>query len=243
MQLQSQQEQVTQQPRRLLRRPDALAWTILGGLLSVSTIVQTIGRLLEHRWPSESVLIMPFILALILRQWHRVQRGEKVKDPLSYPEKASWRSVVLGIIGAVFFFALSVLLIVVVRISPPRHSFPLFHFSMLCYSGALLVIAGLLTKWVYREYRRIRFGDSVEQLELFDQAPPATQEQQAIFQKFTVLAVSGGLVFGVGLVLLLIANNTLPGILLLLVGAALIAYLFSQIFRYQNTVRSQLSSK
>ncbi len=144
-------------------------------MLLLQMLVWTLGDwFIRHELPTN-----PFVLGAItglfftaLNRYSRACRGERLKDTLSYPKNASWGWVTLGTLGALGCVAGGIALTVA---SP--HAHPSFSsvFSDAVILSIMLILAGLLGKWTWREFRRIRHGDSIEQLEQFTELSKSEQ--------------------------------------------------------------------
>lgn len=166
MQSQQSRDPQTTRPQRILQPADALAGMVFWGMfLLVCTTMYLDDWLRLQKMPTNPMTFLMGVGTFMasINRFLRARRGEKLRDVMTYPKNASWGWVSLGGLGALACAAASVYILV----TPPVHRSFLAALEGASLVGLGLIGAGLLGKWTWREWRRRRYGDSVEQLETF----------------------------------------------------------------------------
>ena len=210
MQSQSQRER-PKHSYRTLSPQDALVWTIPAGLLLLQLLSWTLEDwFIRHELPSNPLVLgsTAGLFFAALNRYSRVRRGERLKDTLSYPKNASWGWVALGTLGVLVCVAGGIALTVA---SP--HAHPSFSSAFLdaVILSITLILAALLGKWTWREFRRIRHGDSIEQLEKFTEISKSEQLMADYQLRWEGLGFLGLGAIGILLIVLGILAYGYPG--------------------------------
>jgi hypothetical protein len=131
------------QAGRLLRPQEALAWLTASGLYTVFAVCKIVDKLLRHQLPGINYFVTPIVLFFALRAWRRVQRGEKVGDPLVALDALPGRFLkTFFFIFIHLFFIGSVAMMVIVAQSARFSAW--MQFSVLCMFGANIIVGTLL---------------------------------------------------------------------------------------------------
>jgi hypothetical protein len=212
--LQAQKHKSSQTERhRTLRAQDAFAWITFFGLFLLTFVLTELEQwVTKHRVFVQFIplLFLSSLFATSIHNFTKVRRGELVRDFFGYPKNASLISVFLGSTGILACLALALVLLIV----PHPHPSVWIDLAKCSLLGALLIFAGLLGKWSYREYRRWRFGDSVEMFESQNEKSKKSTDGARTLG----MGIGGLLLLFFGILGLMVPGNHLLAILLSVLG-------------------------